>query len=227
MNTKTAIDELAEIFNHKGISVEKIATDIGTSKHNIYNALKRGDLKLSLYYDILEHPEVKKLQQKSLPLQGSSEKVFPILVDNNNRELISIVPIYAQAGYMRGYEDPEFIRSLPLTYDDGHDDGTYRDFEIKGDSMENYFFERDAIRAKYLPETYWDKRLHIGQLFVILHKTDGIVFKQLVDHNVSTGNLTLHSFNDYYEDYQVNLRDVQQLWYYTEYRSRRLFKQVR
>ncbi|MGD1846668.1 MAG: helix-turn-helix transcriptional regulator [Salibacteraceae bacterium] len=140
---------------------------------------------------------------------------------------MSLVALYAHAGYLRWYSDPEFIRSLPLTQDTTYDDGTYRDFEIKGDSMENYFFERDIIRAKYLPEIYWEKRLHVGQLFVILHKTDGVVFKQLVDHNPNSGDLTLHSFNDYYEDYTVNLRDVQQLWYYTEYRSRRLFKQVR
>ena len=232
------LEELSAIFDKREVSVEKVAKDIGTSKANIYNALRRGDVRLSLYISMINHPDVKKFYtpppslnffDKDLQynLKKPTEKVFPIVVDDNNREQINLVPIYAQAGYMTGYQDPEFIKTLPLSDGNRYEDGSYRDFEIKGDSMEDYFFERDVIRAKYLPEMYWDKTLTRGELFIILHKTDGIVFKQVIDHDINTGSIILHSFNNYYEDYTINIQDVSQIWYYSEYRSSRKFRHLR
>lgn len=62
--------------------------------------------------------------------------VLTVVIDKYNEELVPLVPIYAYAGYLRGYSDPEFVKTLPIGDRETFKDGTYRDFEIKGDSME-------------------------------------------------------------------------------------------
>lgn len=152
-------------------------------------------------------------------------RILSIAVDNRNNEVVKAVPAYAQAGYQRGFSDPEFVGSLPDYDFYAENDGTYRVFELKGDSMFPYLQEGDFVKAKYLPPLHWHTKLRANEIFVVVSK-DGIVCKQLIDHDVATGNLRLHSFNDLYEDYTINLGDVYELWYYKGYYSRRPMRGV-
>jgi transcriptional regulator with XRE-family HTH domain len=71
-------------------------------------------------------------------IEGRGLRVLPIVVDRENRELITVVPSKAAAGYLNGYADPEFIETLPtfnLPFDRFKTDRTYRTFQISGDSM--------------------------------------------------------------------------------------------
>jgi hypothetical protein len=43
--------------------------------------------------------------------------------------------VKASAGYINGYSDPEFVRELPKFHLPMLQGGTFRAFEIKGDSM--------------------------------------------------------------------------------------------
>lgn len=57
--------------------------------------------------------------------------------------------------------------------------------------------------------------MHIKKwYFVIVHKTDGILVKEIIDHNPDTGEITCHSLNPSpeYEDFKINLNDVAQLF---------------
>lgn len=147
-------------------------------------------------------------------------QVLTIAVDKNNNEVVKTVPAYAYAGYQAGYADPEFIESLPDHdfYNEG--DGTYRVFELKGDSMFPHLQEGDFVKAKFLPPVHWKDKLRLHEVFVVVGK-DGIVCKQIVGHQPDSGELTLHSFNPLYEDYTINLKDVMELWYYKGFYSRR------
>lgn len=133
-------------------------------------------------------------------------RVLSIVVDKSNNEVIKAVPAYAQAGYQKGYADPEFIESLP-NYDFYNDDeGTYRIFELKGDSMYPHLQESDFVKAKYLPPSHWKDKLRVNEVFIVVTR-EGIVCKQLVEHDVANGTVRLHSFNDLYEDYTIKLSD--------------------
>jgi hypothetical protein len=46
-----------------------------------------------------------------------------------------MVPLKASAGYLNGYADPEYVAKLPKFYLPMFKQGTFRAFEIKGDSM--------------------------------------------------------------------------------------------
>lgn len=160
------------------------------------------------------------------PGNDEEMRVLSIVVDRQNNEVIKAVPVYAQAGYQRGFADPEFIEGLP-DYDFYNDDeGTYRVFELKGDSMFPHLQEGDFVKAKFLPPVHWRDKLRINEVFVVVTK-DGVVCKQLADHDPATGNIKLHSFNSLYADYTLNLSEVYELWYYKGFYSRRTLREVR
>lgn len=152
-------------------------------------------------------------------------QVLTIAVDNNNNEIVKMVPAYAHAGYQKGFADPEYIGNLPDHdfYNDA--EGTYRVFELKGDSMFPYLQEGDFVKVKYLAPVHWKDKLHINEIFIVVSK-DGIVCKQLKAHDTKKGILTLHSFNDLYEDYTIALSEVLELWYYKGYYSRRNMREL-
>lgn len=158
--------------------------------------------------------------------QAGELQVLTIAVDSKNNEVIKMVPAYAHAGYQAGYADPEFIESLPDHDFYNEDDGTYRVFELKGDSMYPHLHEGDFVKAKFLPPVHWKDKLHVNEVFIVVSK-DGIVCKQLVGHNIKSGDITLHSFNAIYDDYSINLSEVIELWYYKGFYSRRNLREFK
>jgi hypothetical protein len=134
-----------------------------------------------------------------------------------------LISQYAYAGYLAGFADPDFLECQPqFTASKKHNGGHYIAFEIKGDSMDDgtrrSICEGDIILARELQKIYWQSKLHIPKVFIIVHKTDGIICKDIVKHDVKSGLITCHSWNldPDYEDFEVDLRDVMQLFYVKE-----------
>lgn len=136
----------------------------------------------------------------------------------SNVMMVPLVSQYAHAGYMSGFADSEYMESLPkvpFPMDEEHH-GEYVCFEVRGDSMDDgmrhSYAQGDIVLCRNVDRLYWQKRLHFKQwnAFVIVHK-EGIVLKQIVAHDVEKGVITVHSFNPYYEDFDIDLRDVYQI----------------
>ncbi len=105
---------------------------------------------------------------------------------------IKTIPVHAQAGYLRGHTQEDYMDQMPSYNANPHEPGTYQAFEVRGDNMEPEIRPQDQVLCKYLDKNFW-LNLHKGDLFVFVHKYDGIVLKQVrkqKDHVV-----TLHSFN--------------------------------
>ena len=62
-------------------------------------------------------------------------RVLAITMDQDQRQNIELVYSKAEAGYLDGFQDPEFISELPKMYIPNLPTGSYRAFEIHGDSM--------------------------------------------------------------------------------------------
>lgn len=157
----------------------------------------------------------------------------PMFIEGNNSNAIisnpregTVAPLisqYAYAGYLSGFGDHEFLESQPhyvaaRRYNGGH----YVAFEVRGDSMDDgtkrSICEGDILLGRELRKDLWQFKLHVPKVFIIVHRTDGICCKEVVDHNVETGILTCHSWNPdpEYKDFELNMKDILQLFYVKE-----------
>lgn len=132
---------------------------------------------------------------------------------------VPLVPVSAQAGYPNGYSDRDYIDSLPTipVIVDKNYHGKYRVFEVNGDSMDDgsraAIYDKDKILCREVKRELWRSRLHIRDwFFVIVHRYDGVIVKQIVEHDVETGNIVCHSLNPLFENFTINLNDVMELY---------------
>jgi len=132
---------------------------------------------------------------------------------------VSYLPIYAQAGYLNHFNQNMLIEdNLPtILVPKEFDKGNYLVIEVNGDSMDDgttkAICEGDRLLIKELNKSLWNNKLNFNRyLFVIVHKS-GLIVKQVTSHNVDKGKITCHSFNNIYEDFELSLSSVFQLFY--------------
>lgn len=139
---------------------------------------------------------------------GKRLRVLSITVDPQDRENIELVRQKAAAGYLNGYADPEYIEELPRFQLPNLTQGTYRAFEISGDSM--LPLEPGTIVVGEYIEN-WEV-LKDGHCYVLVTATEGVVYKRVYNKLDESKTLRLHSDNTAYPDYSVNIADVVEVW---------------
>jgi len=122
--------------------------------------------------------------------------------------VIHFVPVKAAAGYLAGYADTEFLDELNTFTLPMLSGGTYRAFEIVGDSMLPTP-SGSIIVGEKIDDT---ENIKNDQAYIVVSKSEGIVYKRLVKNNRAKNKLTLVSDNPQYQPYQVNAEDVMELW---------------
>jgi transcriptional regulator with XRE-family HTH domain len=138
---------------------------------------------------------------------GGQRILFPVQVDAKNNDNIEMVTLKASAGYLNGYQDPEFIEDLPRIGLPFLRTGKMRAFPIKGDSMLP-LKDGSFVIGKFVEDK---TDLRKGHTYVVLTREDGLVYKRVYpDKNGKI--LHLHSDNPKYEPYSVPMRDVLELW---------------
>jgi transcriptional regulator with XRE-family HTH domain len=141
-------------------------------------------------------------------MSGGKIRVLSITVTPSNKENVEFVPIKAKAGYLAGYNDPEFIGKLPkFSLPHLADKRTYRIFPTEGDSMlpipENCF-----VISEYVAD--WNT-LNDTPCIVIMRTEQRFLFKMVTRKNEQ---ISLHSLNPMYKDQQVFAGDVLEIWKY-------------
>jgi len=149
-------------------------------------------------------------------IRGGNLRVLAISVDKSNNENIEYVPVKAKAGYMAGYNDPEFIASLPkYSLPNLPAGGTFRIFPSTGDSMLPVPEGSDII-AQYIPD--WTTIKTDTPCVVILKGQQDFVFKMVTVN--TDGTILLKSLNTVYKPYSVSADDVLEIWRFYAYTSR-------
>jgi transcriptional regulator with XRE-family HTH domain len=121
---------------------------------------------------------------------------------------IQLVPVKAAAGYLAGYADPEFLDELNTFTLPMLAPGTYRAFEIVGDSM-----LPTPSGSVIVGEKVDDlEEVKSNQTYVVVSRNEGIVYKRVMKNNKSRNKLTLVSDNTAYQPYNVNADDVIEVW---------------
>lgn len=149
-------------------------------------------------------------------IRGGNLRVLAISVDKSNNENVEYIPIKAKAGYMAGYNDPEYIASLPkYSLPNLPRQGTFRIFPSTGDSMLPIPEGSDII-AQYVQD--WTELKPSTPCIVILNGEQDFVFK-LVTVNAD-GTIKLKSLNQAYQPYSVKAGEIIEIWRFYAYTSR-------
>jgi transcriptional regulator with XRE-family HTH domain len=223
--------------DRKKLSQENLAAKLGLTRAKLA-AIEAGNtkspqpedyLKFSDFFKIsidtllkIDLPKLGELKLRELEsgndvyIRGGNLRVLAISVDKSNNENVEYVPVKAKAGYMAGYNDPEFIASLPkYSLPNLPADGTFRIFPSTGDSMLPVPEGSDII-AQYVPD--WTAIKAGTPCIVILKGQQDFVFKLVTMNPDST--ILLKSLNPEYKPYTVEATEVMEIWRFYAYTSR-------
>ena len=143
------------------------------------------------------------------PAAGGKLRILALTVDRDQNENIELVPQKAAAGYLNGYADPEYLEVLPkFRLPMLSQTGTYRAFEIAGDSMLP-IASGTVIVGRYVEE--WSS-IKDGTPCVVVSSKEGIVFKRLFNKTRSEAMFVLHSDNPHFSPYDISVDDVLEIW---------------
>ena len=200
----------------KGLTQQQFADEVGI-KRSLVGAYEeeRAEPKYELlkviaaYFDISLDDFIKEtINEKWTPKPKGNLRILSISVDKDDNENIELVPVKASAGYLNGYADPEFVAQLPKFYLPMFKQGTYRAFEIKGDSMLP-LVSGTIIIGEYM-ENWADVKA--AETYVIISKSEGVVYKRIGNKFKENKKLMLISDNPVYEPYEINGEDVLEIW---------------
>lgn len=128
-----------------------------------------------------------------------------MVAESNN---IQFVPLKAAAGYLNGYADPDFLDELNTFTLPMLAPGQYRAFEIVGDSM-----LPTPSGSVIVGEKVDDiDDVKNSNTYVVLSKTDGIVYKRIMKDTKAKNKITLMSDNPVYEPYNINSDELLEVW---------------
>ncbi len=181
------MDNMKQIANYFGISVDELVSERITDKW-----LSDREMRL----------------EKEKEIKAGNLRVLSITVDKEDNENIELVPVKASAGYINGYADPEFVKELPKFHLPMLQGGTFRAFEIKGDSMLP-IQPGSIVVGEYIDD--W-KSIKSNETYIVVSKNDGIVYKRVVNKVKEQKTLVLKSDNKTYEPYPIALDDVMEVW---------------
>ena len=105
-------------FSQEGLAEELKVTRsrIGSYEENRSSPTLDFLIDFSNYFkipiDILLKNDLTKTKDVSFIEVGEKWVLFPIIVDEHNENLIEVVSTKASAGYLLGYDDPEYIEQL-------------------------------------------------------------------------------------------------------------------
>ncbi|MEM7107015.1 MAG: LexA family transcriptional regulator [Bacteroidota bacterium] len=176
----------------------------------ISNLIKMAEL-FGTSVDILINKNVMKLSDADLKTDTLTrgKEVLAVSVNEQGKENIELVPQKAAAGYLNGYADPEYIKELPkfqLPVLPGN--ATYRAFEITGDSMLP-ILPGTVIIGEFVEDL---RDIKNGKTYVLVTKSEGVVYKRVFNYINDNGKLFLVSDNRQYAPYQVDADEIIEIW---------------
>jgi hypothetical protein len=131
-----------------------------------------------------------------------------VTADSGGKDNIEMVPIKAAAGYLNGYADAEYVKELPKFQLPILKHGTYRAFEISGDSMLP-LLSGTIVIGEYVEDI---RSIKSGKTYVLVSQREGVVYKRVFNYLEDSGKLFLVSDNRHYSPYQINGHEVIEAW---------------
>jgi phage repressor protein C with HTH and peptisase S24 domain len=135
--------------------------------------------------------------------------------------LVSLVAIKAQAGYIKGYEQVDYMDTLEkysLPPGVNPTGAVWRYFEIDGDSMEPTLSAGDVVLATMVPVEDWNDIKNFSVYIILTH--DQLLIKRLYQKS-RTEWVMISDNEEAYPQVLLPTEDVKQLWLFRRHiRSR-------
>lgn len=215
-------ENIKSLRKRKGYTQETFAEAVGT-KRSLIGSYEEGRAEPNLVtlkkiVEILQVTvdniisedlsKVEDLASLKPDLIGNSLRILTVSVDAQNNENIVLIPQKASAGYLNGFADQEYIAERAQFHLPIFNNGTYRAFEIAGDSM------LPIVSGTIIIGQYVEDWTHVknGKTYVLVTKSEGIVYKRLYNQLATKSSLKLVSDNKIYDPYEVAAEDIIELW---------------
>jgi transcriptional regulator with XRE-family HTH domain len=161
--------------------------------------------------DIIVKNDLTKAKDVSFIEVGNKRVLFPITVDSDNENLIEIIPSKASAGYLIGYDDPEYIEQLEKIKLPFLPTGKHKVFLIKGDSMLP-MKDGSYVVAEFVEDI---KEAKSGLSYIVVIKDDGMPYKRVYNEVEEKQSFLLKPYNPSYQSYCVPVSEVLELRKFT------------
>lgn len=214
---------IKKLRGEKNLTQSQLADKIGLNR-SVIGAYEEGRaeprmttlITMASYFDVsLDDLVLKDLTSGSSKAKFSDDsalRVLPITVDRaTDKELITMVPVKAAAGYLDGYGDVDYIENLPrfsMPMQELPQDQSLRLFQIAGDSM------LPLPDGAYVLGSFVDDIASAGggDPHIVVTQNDGIVFKRLENRVHNKGTFRMISENTVFEPYDLAVEEVVELW---------------
>ncbi|WP_315816176.1 S24 family peptidase [Paraflavitalea speifideaquila] len=183
MLTKLQIEAFYKDFESLSLRfpVAALSKATGESKGNVSRYLSRqadpSEAFIKKFYDSFYEgapPVVDSLTEKPIPyfVTRRNKKIG----DDLDNQGIFFVPIAAQAGYARNYNDPVYLQELSMFTLPGfpYRGENYRVFEVKGDSMQPTYKEGYHLVCEKIEQDQWMQIANF-YIYVIVLENDILV----------------------------------------------------
>ncbi len=215
---------LVSLRKQKGVTQDEAARSLGL-KRSTYACYEKSKsepsvsllLKMADYFHIriddllrgnLELPPLFRQPQEAKPPLLDDVRVLAITVDETQRENIQYVPFSAVAGYASEFNQTEFIERLPHFRVPKLGQGTYRAFDVQGDSMPP-IHDGYVLIGRFVESA---QELKDGHRYVLVTKHTGVVFKRITRDARRPSRLVLTSDNPKFSPYTVELSEILEAW---------------
>lgn len=205
------------------LSQDAVGKILGVGRSTYSNYEKESDLpagyllKLAQYYQVsaddllmkdIGAPLFRQQKEKADHILSDDIRVLPITVSNDEKPNIELVPAKAIAGYVSGMKEAEYIAELPRFHLPKLPEGTYRAFEIDGDSMPP-IQDGYIVVGRFVEHA---RDLKNGSRYILVLRDKGIVFKKVISELDKSKRLILASDNAEFLPYSVAGKDVLEAW---------------
>jgi repressor LexA len=142
-------------------------------------------------------------------LAGRNLRLLTVTVDKMGNENIVMVPMKLQAGYRRHFMEPAFIEELNSFTLPNFTQGTFRAFEVEGDSMTPTIHHADIVIGSFVEDWRYIQPKHV---YMVISRELGVVKRIEKAPREETRFLTLLSDNSYYPPMEIEVQDVVEIW---------------
>lgn len=133
-----------------------------------------------------------------------------VTVDNHGCDNIVLVSVKAQAGYLSGYGDPEYIEKLPVFSLPNINNGTFRMFQVDGLSMYPTILNNSYVVGEWVEN--WITGIKDNRIYIVVCD-EGVLIKRVLNRIKKYGNLYLKSDNrKEYPNISLEPTQIYEVW---------------